>query len=91
MKKKWLSSHKTGMAVGAFAAVVHLGWLGLVLTGLAQPLLDFIYDIHFLDNPFVVQNFDLSRAIVLIIVVLCVGYAVGWVFAIVANSVQRGS
>lgn len=77
--------NKTGIAFGAFIALWHLLWSVLVVAGLAQGLINFIYMVHFLNNPFTVSAFNITTALTLIIVTAIVGYVFGWVFAYIWN------
>ncbi len=77
--------------LGGFLALWHALWSVLVLLGLAQGLLDFIYKIHFLNNPFVIAGFDVRKAVVLIIVTGVIGYVVGWVCSWLWNKLHKAS
>lgn len=77
--------NKTGIAFGALAALWHLLWSVFVALGFAQPWTDFVFSIHFLNNPFTVSAFSLVTALTLIIVTGILGYIFGWVFAYVWN------
>lgn len=82
--------HKAGLALGGLLGIWHLLWALLVAVGLAQPLLDFMLDLHFLRNPYVVEPFRIGTAALLVIVTAVVGYAFGWVFASIWNRLQKG-
>jgi len=77
--------NKTGMAFGAMVALVHLIWSIAVAIGFAQTWINFVFSVHFLNNPFTVSAFNFTTAITLIIVTAIVGYVVGWVFAYIWN------
>ena len=62
-----MNKHKLGLAFGSFMALFHLVWGLLIAFGMAQSLLDFIYNLHSLNNPFMVMPFDIVRTIGLII------------------------
>ena len=64
--------------LGSFLGIFHLLWAILVAVGFAQPLLDFIYKIHFLNNPFTVGTFDVVNGALLVIITFLVGYVAGW-------------
>ncbi len=88
MKGK-LNKNTVGLIVGAFMGLWHLMWAGLVAMGSAQSLLDWIYGIHFLNNPFVVASFNPTTAVVLVLFTAAVGYGVGWVFATIWNKIVK--
>lgn len=83
-----LNPKKTALSVGVFAGLWHFVWGLFVAFGLAQVLLDFIYGIHFLNNPFIVQPFNIVRWVTLIVVTGVIGYIFGYVFALVWNKSQ---
>lgn len=84
-----LDKNKIGVILGAFFAVIHALWSLLVLIGLAQKLMNFIFRLHFLNNPFTIKAFSLFTAIELIVVTFIVGYIFGWIFAWVWNVLHR--
>ncbi len=84
-----MNSHKIGLVVGSFAGFMHLVWSLLVAFGLAQGLLDFIYRLHSLANPFTVMPFDLGRSVALVAVTFIVGYIVGNIFAFFWNKLHK--
>lgn len=84
MKMK-LNEHGTGIVIGAFAGIWHLLWSLFVAFDYAKTLLDWIFGLHFLNNPYQIQPFILTNAIMLIVVTSVIGYAAGWVFATIWN------
>ncbi|HSD98272.1 MAG TPA: hypothetical protein VLB73_01060 [Patescibacteria group bacterium] len=86
---KELHEGKVALSVGIFLGVWHAMWSLLILVGVAQPLLDFIFWAHMLSTPFRVTGFSLTQAIVLVLVTFAVGYIGGWVFAKVWNMMRK--
>ena len=84
-----LNPHKTGLALGLAFGLFHLLWAVLVLLGFAQTLIGFALSIHFLNNPFQIQPFDVTIALILIVVTAGIGYVIGKIFALVWNKVQK--
>jgi len=80
-----LDKNKVGLALGGFAAFMHLVWSVLVALGLAQPLVDFITYLHMVSNPYTISEFNLSLAIGLIVITGVVGYVFGWIFSYICN------
>lgn len=78
-----------GVVTGAFLAGVHLVWAALVAAGLAQPLLDFMYWMHFIKPVFVVEPFEAMRALMLIAMTAVIGYLIGAVFAYLWNRMHH--
>lgn len=73
------------MTLAAFMGGWHLFWSVLVAMGLAQTIYDWVLWIHFLNNPFVIDAFDPTRAALLVGFTTVVGYVGGWLFALVWN------
>lgn len=86
-----LNKNKAGLILGSFLAVWHFAWSGLVATGVAQTLLDWIYALHFLNNPFHVADFSIGTAALLIVVTSVVGYVFGWILAFFWNVFRKTS
>lgn len=84
-----LQENKVAMIVALFVGGAHLLWSALVALGYASLVLDFIYGLHFLNNPFTVAPFTLSNAVVLVLVTAAVGYLGGWIFASLWNKVHK--
>ena len=82
---------RTGIALGCFLATLHLIWSLLVLTGLAQPLLNFIFWLHMLSVPVKVQPFELGVAALLVGVTWCVGFGYGFLFSIIWKTGSKRS
>lgn len=86
---KEMNVQKAALTLGVFIGGWHLVWSVLVLLGWAQPLLDFIFWVHMIANPYQVTGFDLTRAVLLIVVTFAVGYIGGWVFATLWNKMHK--
>ena len=78
-----------GLTVGALLGAWHLTWLVLVAVGLAQPLMDFLFWIHFIKPVYVIEPFEVLRAVLLIVVTSAIGYVTGTVFALLWNRLHR--
>lgn len=84
-----LNEQKAALALGLFTGGLHLVWSILVMLGFAQTLINWSFSLHMLGNPFLVQPFSLNNALILIIVTFAVGYASGYLFALVWNKVHE--
>lgn len=83
-----LAVGKTGLSV-AFALVIwHACWLALVALKWAQPVLDFVFRVHFIRPVYVVETFELVRAATLLGLVAVVGLFTGIVFALIWNALH---
>ncbi len=80
-----LNKNKTALTLGLFVGLMHAAWALMVSMGLGQKMLDMIYRIHFLNNPFVVSPFMMARALKLVVFTAVVGYVMGFVFAFIWN------
>jgi hypothetical protein len=77
-----INHNKAGLVLGSFIGLIHLIWSILVAAGWAQPLADFIYGMHFLNNPFHVKQFEIVTAVELVVITFVVGYVAGNVLAL---------
>ena len=84
-----LNPKKVGLAVGKLVGGVHLVWSILVLLGWAQALVNFSLWAHMVNAPVVVNEFDLTAAITVILVATAIGYVLGYIFAKIWNWLHR--
>lgn len=84
-----LDPNKVALTLGVFFGGFHLLWSALVALGLAQGLLDFIFGLHMIANPYQITGFDSLKAGTLVVVTFAVGYGVGFVLANVWNKVHK--
>jgi len=76
---------KVGLVFAVVMALWHTTWSILVLLGQAQPLIDFVFWMHFITPPYRVEPFDLNRALVLVGVTFGIGLAVGVIGGVIWN------
>lgn len=84
-----LNQQKVALAVGTTAALLHVIWSILVVIDWAEPFLAFVLNLHFLDNPYLMEPFDLGKSLVLIVLSFIVWYVIGYVFATIWNRFHR--
>lgn len=84
-----ISVNRAGLVVGTLMCGWHAVWASLVALGWAQPVIDFIFWMHFIQPVYVVGTFDAAIAIVLIIITAGIGYLIGCVFAVLWNRLHR--
>ena len=65
--------------------------VGISLTGLGQPLVDFILWAHMVHLQYIVGPFDITASAVLIVVTALAGYTFGYFFAWIWNSLHRAN
>jgi hypothetical protein len=58
----------------------------MVFFGWAQPLLDFVFRVHMLSQPFTVTEFNLGSAVTLIVFTGLTGYVTGWFVGFMMNA-----
>ena len=84
-----MNQHKTGLTVGAFVGVLHLGWSILVMLGLAQPLHSWILSLHAIESSSAVGMMGVGGLVSLVVVAAVAGYAFGWLFAKIWNKINK--
>jgi hypothetical protein len=84
-----IDPNRAGLVLGALVGGWHLLWSLLVALGVAQPLIDFIFWIHFIKPVYIIEPFGFGRAAILVLVTAAIGYAIGFAFAVLWNRVHR--
>lgn len=84
-----INPNRAGLILGVFLGLFHLLWAVLVATGIAQPMMDLIFKLHFLNNPFTLTEFDALLALGLVVLTFVVGYILGLVLALLWNSLHK--
>jgi hypothetical protein len=84
-----ISPWRAGLAFGAAVGLFHLAWVALVGAGLAQPLLNFILALHFIDLQVHIAAFQLGTAAALVALTAAIGSVSGAVFAAIWNGLHR--
>ena len=86
-----VSVHAPGAAFGVLLGCSHLGWSILVFAGWAQPIIDFVFWLHFIEPPYRVGPFAWPRAAGLIAFTSGLGYMLGVFAATIWNRLGTGS
>ena len=84
-----INIYKTGLVVGMVLGGGHLCWSALVATGWAQRVADFIFWMHFIKPVYVIEPFEIPRAILLILVTAAIGFILGAVGAWAWNILHK--
>ena len=83
-----LNSHQAGLAFGGLLSALHLGWSLLVAFGLAQVLIDFVFQLHMIKPLYTIMPFSLTMMIGLIVMTFLSGYVMGYLLASLWNFLQ---
>ena len=76
---------KAAMTVGTVVGLWHLVWVTLVGIGWAQPVMDFILRLHFVEIRYALAPFAAGTALELVILTFAVGALFGLIFAVIWN------
>lgn len=88
-----VNAHKVGLVFGGLFGIMHAMWALMVLVGVAQGFMDWIFALHFLNFQYNVDPFSWVNAIALVIITSLIGYIMGCVFGWLwnlAHSASRG-
>ena len=80
-----IDKNKTGLTFGFLISFLHLVWSVFVAIGFAQPLLNFILNVHMINIPATVMPFNFVKALGLVVVTFIVGYIFGYLMAFFWN------
>ena len=80
---------KSGLVLGIVMGGYHLCWSALVAVGWAQPVIDFVFWMHFIKPILVIEPFGIGKAIVLLFVTAGLGFVIGAVFAAIWNMLHK--
>jgi len=80
---------KAGFVLGVLVGGWHLCWSLLVALRWVQPVIDFVFSIHFIKPICVIESFEVARAMILIGVTTGVGFVIGSVFGLIWNALHK--
>ena len=80
---------KSGLVLGIVLGGYHVCWSALVALGWAQPVMDFVFWMHFIKPVLVIEPFGIVKAVILLIVTASLGFVIGSVFALVWNALHK--
>jgi hypothetical protein len=85
-----LSGGKAGLVLAAVMGGWHLCWSILVALRWAQPVIDFVFWMHFIKPVYVVEPFEIQRAAILLVVTSILGFVIGSISAWIWNALHKG-
>uniref|UniRef100_A0A7C4RAQ2 DUF3566 domain-containing protein n=1 Tax=candidate division CPR3 bacterium TaxID=2268181 RepID=A0A7C4RAQ2_UNCC3 len=74
-------SQSMGLMMGLVLSGIHLGWLILVLTNGAKPLMDWVLGLHMIEISYTINPFSFGNAFMLLVLTFVIGYAGGWLLS----------
>jgi hypothetical protein len=77
--------NRAGLTLAGVLAAWHAIWAALAAFGVAQPLYDFVFRLHFMRSDAAMGAFDLASAGMLIGLTAAVGYLTGAALAVTWN------
>ena len=83
-----ISVSKAGLVLATVFGGWHLCWSILVALRWAQPVVDFVFWMHFIKPIYVIQPFETTRMIILVGVTMGIGFVLGAIFALVWNALH---
>ncbi len=89
MSNERIGIGKAGVVAAIVLGIMHLCWSALVASGLAQRVADFIFWMHFVKPVYVIEPFEISRAVILVLVTAAIGFVMGAVGAWAWNLLHR--
>lgn len=84
-----IDTAKASLAVGGLVGTVHVIWSVFVALGWAQVLVNFSLWAHMVSLPVVIQPFDLTASVTVVIVASLIGCIIGYIFARIWNRMHR--
>ncbi|MBZ5695419.1 MAG: hypothetical protein LAN36_08650 [Acidobacteriia bacterium] len=84
-----VNPNKVGLVFAALLGGWHTVWAALVALGWAQPIVNFVFWMHFIKPIYVIGEFKAWIALVLIAVTATIGYIMGCILATLWNWIHR--
>jgi hypothetical protein len=72
------NKNSVGLFCGILMGAFHLFWAILIAVGVAQSLMDWIFNLHMIDPVWNIQTFSIVTSLELVVFTFIVGYVGGW-------------
>jgi len=86
-----VNAKKTGLVFATLLGGWHALWASLVAVSWAQPVINFVFWLHFIKPVYVIQPFNLGVALSLIAVTAALGYVIGYVLVLLWNWIHNAT
>ena len=83
-----LNPFKVALSLAIVTGSFHLCWSMLVALGWAQPVIDFVFWAHFIMPIYVIERFELVKAVALLLMTASIGFILGLVFGMAWNALH---
>lgn len=80
-----VNKNRVGLFFGTIYGLCHLLWVLLLTLGLAQPMMDWLISMHFLNVTYTLNEVMAGKAILGIVMALVWGYIDGFILAALWN------
>lgn len=80
---------KVGLVFATVLGAFHLCWSILVALSWAQPVIDFVFWMHFMKPIVVIEPFEVAKAAILVSMTAGLGLLMGSVFALAWNALHK--
>ncbi len=84
-KQGTVAVNSAGLIVAASLGGIYLLWALFVVSGFAQPLINFISGLHVIGPLYVIEEVDPLRAAGLVVLAGAIGYGIGGALAVLWN------
>lgn len=81
--------HKVALVFAAIMGGWHVVWSLLVVSGVGQPLINFVLWAHMIEVPYVVGPFDITASVTLVVFTAVMGYVGGYLIGLIWNRIHR--
>jgi hypothetical protein len=81
--------NRIGLVLALMVGGLHAIWSLIVAIGWGQALINFIFKVHFIKPVYEIEPFNISNALLLVLITASIGYAVGNGIALLWNKLRN--